>query len=359
MICTLDENNYCQRHKDIHYGHLREIALEDSAYAESIRAFWDNRIPQPPRLLRSLPMAKQCKYLGTENPPEKEGCGSCITWNCSIHGKVKLTRCTQECGEWVHKTICTDTNAVVPRHLLFHLWPKKTSQGTWQRNLDQLKSRWPLFTGKRVIAVATSSDSHNLETVQAYMHGYQCEWVHVENDRNLREVKSFLPLFENIEGLPGHTFYGQGKGATKPINPGISIHQWTSAMYEILLDYWPLVADNLKRFPVVGAFKKNTHGFNGSRSNWHYSGSFCWFDNAVLWSRNWRDIQQAWYGIESYPSMIFTREEAACIFYSRNENFNLYSLAYWKRVEKELEQWRLEQAVNRSDIGLLTTGAIR
>ena len=244
-----------------------------------------------------------------------------------------------------------------PRHLLFHIWPRKVSAGTWQRNLDQLKQRWGLFTGKRVIAVATSVDSHPVEAVQDYMRGYDCEWIAVENDPKLREVKTFLPLFERVEGLPGYTFYAQGKGVTKPINPGISIHRWTSAMYETLLDYWPLVEERLQQFPVVGSFKKGIAGFTGSRSTWHYSGSFCWFRNADLWKRNWRAIEQVWFGIESYPSMLYTTAEAGTVFFSKNGKFNLYSLRAWEEIERELEAWRQAQARYRSATGsLMTTG---
>jgi len=237
------------------------------------------------------------------------------------------------------------------RHLLYHIWPRKTHAGTWQRNLDQLKLRWPLFTGKRIIAVATSGDSHPFEAVQEYMHGYECEWIQVENKPELREVATFAHLFSSVESLPGYTFYGQAKGVTKPVNPGVSIHAWTTTMYEILLDYWPLVEEALKTHCTAGIFKKAVDGaFSGSRSTWHYSGSFCWFKNAELWRRNWRAIEQVWFGIESYPSMIFSREEAACLFYESTKQFDLYRLHNWQRVETELKQWRKDHQQYRTGI---------
>lgn len=331
------------------------------------------RADVPRHFLRSLPLAKQCMYLGERLTADEVkqhqlmGCRSCTgevpAFHCKLPGAKKfndgpytrLGDCTS-CVDWQKPINVNQIDSELPRHLLFHLWPKKTSQGTWQRNLDQLKQRWPLFTGKRIIAVATSSDSHDLAAVQSYMRGYDCEWIHVENDHKLREVKTFLLLFERIEGLPGYTFYAQGKGVTKPINPGVSIHKWTAAMYEILLDYWPLVEDNLKRFPVVGVFKKGTHGFTGSRSNYHFSGSFVWLRNEELWNRNWRHIDNTWYGIESWPSLIFSKDEAGCLFHCKDHRFSLYSLNYWKRVEQELERWRSEQVTNRSSILSLTNG---
>ena len=309
----------------------------------------------------SFPMGRNCRYNKGVNGFVKSNHVKEKTFDCAVKGTIRISTC-DKCQMWEARQPTRST--LVPqtqynsesRHLLFHLWPKKTSAGTWQRNLDQLKQRWQLFTGKKVIAVATSIDTHSLEAVQDYMHGYDCEWVHVENDPALREVKTFYQLFDRVEGLPGYTFYAQGKGVSKPINRGVSIHSWTMAMYEILLDYWPLVEQNLKSKPVVGCFKKSAPGmFGGSQSTWHYSGSFAWFKNDELFSRNWRVIEQVWFGIESYPSMVFSDSEAACLFHCHNKQFNLYSLGYWKKVERELEQWRSEAAKYRSAGGLLMT----
>jgi hypothetical protein len=309
-------------------------------------------------ILRPLSIARACTHNTGENGTTKAGCTNCTTYACKLKGTVKLSDCFY-CTEWEppHHLRKTTTPSSIEkyteqsRHLLYHIWPRKTHAGTWQRNLDQLKLRWPLFTGKRIIAVATSGDSHPFEAVQEYMHGYECEWIQVQNDPTLREVATFDELFGSVENLPGYTFYGQAKGVTKPVNPGVSIHAWTTTMYEILLDYWPLVEEALKTYCTAGIFKKAVDGaFSGSRSTWHYSGSFCWFKNAELWRRNWRAIEQVWFGIESYPSMIFSREEAACLFYESTKQFDLYRLHNWQRVETELKQWRKDHQQYRTGI---------
>jgi len=53
----------------------------------------------PPRLLRSLPLARQCTHNTGENGTTKAGCGQCTTYHCSIKGTVKLAECAN-CGEW-------------------------------------------------------------------------------------------------------------------------------------------------------------------------------------------------------------------------------------------------------------------
>lgn len=381
ILCKIDQSGTCSQHRRKHIGHAAAIAIEPTEKAEKIRRIWDGGTvyqSSPPRLLRSLPIAKQCRHNTGVNGTEKKGCGSCTTYACSAKNKsVKLSECAN-CSLWEACTLPSEQPVISehPRHLLFHLWPKKSTLGVWQRNLDQLKQRWPLFTGKRVIAVATSSDSATLEAVQDYMRGYECEWVHVVNDPNLREVKTFVPLFERVESEPGYTFYAQGKGATKPINRGVTIHAWTAAMYEVLLDYWPLVQETLSQKSIVGIFKKHKLGcFGGSRSDWHYSGSFFWFKNAELFGRrprlpnvinrqavnesswDWRSVEPVWFGIESYPSMMFAPDEAACLFHCWQKEFSLYRLGFWQRVERELAEWRKQAVKYRSDGGVLTTGS--
>lgn len=305
-------------------------------------------VPQSPAtrkpLLRSLPIAKTCQHYLGDSASEKIGCGSKRKVSCAIKGEVSQCFCLQSCMQFCTAPAPKIEQIPPVRHLLHHCWPRKLSAGTWQRNLDQLKQRWWMFNGKRVIAVATSNDSHSLEAVQEHMKGYDCEWIHVQNDGKLREVKTFRPLFDHVAEFTGpehYTFYSQGKGVTKPINRGVSIHMWTMAMYELALDYWPLVQESLQTKHVAGSFKKSVGGaFRGSPSQWHYSGSFCWFKNSELFTRDWTDIEQVWFGIESYPSRIFTREESACLFFDQTTQFNLYNLKFWESVNEELCQWR-------------------
>ena len=373
MICPVTSvDEVCSRHGRRHIGHTLAIALDPSEEAERFRKAWDGNTRPAQKMtkpiLRPLSLVRVCTNNTGENGTTKAGCTKCTTYACKLKGTVKLSECFY-CNEWEppHHLRKTTTAGSIDntyqskehiekyteqsRHLLFHIWPRKTHAGTWQRNLDQLKIRWPLFTGKRVIAVATSGDSHPFEAVQEYMHGYECEWIQVENKPELREVATFAQLFGSVENLPGYTFYGQAKGVTKPVNPGVSIHAWTTTMYEILLDYWPLVEEALKTHCTAGIFKKMVDGaFGGSRSTWHYSGSFCWFKNAELWKRNWRAIEQVWFGIESYPSMVFSREQAACLFYESTKQFDLYRLHNWQRVETELKQWRKDHQQYRTGI---------
>lgn len=255
------------------------------------------------------------------------------------------------------------------RSLAFIILP--TSNGVWQRNLDQLAVRMPLFNGRRRIAIFTGEcrgkPLQSPGAVREYLRGHDCEFVEIPNDPSLREVAAFLPLFEPLdkECGDGHAiFFAHAKGVTHEPNPGSSIPRWTTLMYEVCLDYWPLVEDHLSRFGVTGAFKKRNKvtprevncGFAGSRTRFHYSGTFMWFRAAELFRRPWRSIERTWYGTESYPGCIFQLYEAGCLFHeNRVPLLDLYRLAYLHRVEREYKEWQIANQHNRTDWGKLSS----
>ncbi len=232
------------------------------------------------------------------------------------------------------------------RHLLYHVYPVK-GNGVWQRNLDQLKLWLHLFNGVRAVAIATDARTDPPEAVREYLHGHVRDFLEVQNDGNLREVTTFVPLLERIAWCVGpehYTFYAHAKGVTKPINPGVSVHPWVGVLYAANLDYWPLVQSQLAKHPITGAFKKVGRGF-GSASSWHYSGTFYWLRNAdVFTRRNWRHVDWAWWGTEAWPGLHFDPQEAGCLFHTgRVPSLNLYNLRYVTRtILPEFERWKRE-----------------
>lgn len=250
------------------------------------------------------------------------------------------------------------------RHLCFICLPVAFN-GVWQRNLDQLIARMALFNGRRRVAIFTgTAKGKPLDApgaVREYLRGHDCEFVELPNDPGLREVAAFLPLFEPLANGPhdGHAiFFAHAKGVTHPTDPGVSVHRWTALMYEINLDYWPLVEQQLQAHPIIGAFKKRAKvtprgtncGFSGSRSRFHYSGTFYWMRAADLFGRDWRAIERTWYGTESYPGCVFQMHEAGCLFHeNRVPILDLYRLAYLQKVEAEYREWQQMNAHLRTD----------
>lgn len=212
------------------------------------------------------------------------------------------------------------------RHLLYHVLPV-TGNGTWQRNVDQLRWRMPLFNGRKIIAVATGRRFRDTvtrrgviqldppEAVAEYLAGTGCEVLTVPNDPALREVATWGPLWERVgdAGPDDFVFYAHAKAVTRPWDPGVTCHPWARVMYASLLDFWPVVAEVLARHPIAGSFKKLGAGFRGSRSSWHYSGSFFWARCREAIARV-RDIDRQWFGNEAWPGLHWRPEEGGLVF---------------------------------------------
>lgn len=283
--------------------------------------------PQASERDRRLAICRACEHCDAA----KDQCRQC---GCRMGVKAawELERCPL--GKW----------DVPVLNLLYHVLPIK-GNGTWQRNLDQLRQRLPLFNGKKVIAVVHEASCDHPAAVQEYLGADGIDWVVKANRNDLREVGTWHDLWERIDGRPGMTFYGHAKGVTHPVNPGVSIHRWVQMLYHTGLDYLPLVGEVLEKHPIAGSFKKVGAGFGGSRSSWHYSGAFYWVrTDAGL--ANYKKIDPLWFGVESWPGVAFRPEEGGCLFMEgRVPGLNLYHLRYLQRVvEPEFEQWR---AMNR------------
>jgi len=331
-------------------------ALYDERYSY-LRAPGDPAVHGGSKFNPGISLAKQrspCRHLGAETG-ERRLCPTCSghvekkVFACAKHTTCVLTDCPS----------CADRapSPIAVRHLLFHVMPIR-GNGVWQRNLDQLLQRFHVFNGVRVIAVVRDHSCDPPEAVQEYVRavaGDTVQWVVIDNVAHLREVATWGSLWEKVATLePGHaTFYGHAKGVTRPVNPGVTCHPWAHMLYEVNLDYLPLVELALQAHALAGSFKKIGAGFQGSSSSWHYSGTFFWARNRDVFTRDWKRIDQAWWGTEAWPGVHFRPEEAACLFHEGTvPRLNMYSMGYLRDVvEPEYEKWKSE---NRQ--GLSVTG---
>lgn len=231
----------------------------------------------------------------------------------------------------------------VTRNLIYHLGPF-SGNGTWQRNIAQLRRRIEIFNGRRIATILTDPKFDPPELVLRECGDLFDETIVLPNDSKLREVVSFLPLFERIASTDENTitFFAHAKGVSHPVNDGVTVHRWTQIQYETCLDYLPLVEERLRYFPIVGSFKKIGRHLGVP---WHYSGTYYWLRNArVFASPNWRRIQPKWWGTESWPGLHFPVNEAGTLFFER-ESFDLYQFAFFQEVvEPAYTVWREQHA---------------
>lgn len=251
------------------------------------------------------------------------------------------------------------------RHLLFHIYPV-SQNGAWQRNVSRLCERLRLFNGKMIVAIALDpltgrkpdpvgphppdrarhiAPCDSAETVMQAFGEWRdkIDFMVFENDPHLREGVSFVPMLDKLTSEPGQCFlYAQAKGTTR--RPGHIATMWNEAQFVVYMDYVALVMEQLKKYPVTGAFKKLGPGWRPeqAKSDWHYSGSWFWCRNADLFARDWRTMDSFWSTIEPFPSQKFLASEAGCLFLEgKVPILNLYKPSFWHgTVNPKLEKWR-------------------
>jgi hypothetical protein len=218
------------------------------------------------------------------------------------------------------------------RHLIYHCYPV-AGNGMWQWNIEQLRQRLPLFTGRRTVAIVVDRDTDEPAAVQNLLGASEADWIIKANDPNLGECATWHDLWGSVAGLPGATFRGHARGVSphdKFILTSASTTRvwqrfgvisntdiaeraernrlWTAAIYISCLDDWSLVEDLLTRHPIAGPFKEV---LPNRSPPWMYLGSCFWVRNADL--RNWQGVQMGYYGSESWPGEHYSIGEAGCI----------------------------------------------
>lgn len=243
------------------------------------------------------------------------------------------------------------------RHLLYFVCPAGAN-GVWQWNIDQLLRRIELFNGKRVCAVVANGPPikrprmrskplamDSVEAVKALLEPHRFEFLEFTNHPGLGEVVAWRELWSKVlPGQPGDVaFYAHAKGIRRGFEHPTAM-KWTEAMYETCLDRWPLAQDALKKYPIVGSFKKVGFCFPGHPSKFHYSGTFFWTRLQDFGKRQWSQVPRSWGGTEMLPGILFEDNEAGCLFHSAfGTHMELYSKPYWDAVvQPALECWRGE-----------------
>lgn len=238
------------------------------------------------------------------------------------------------------------------RHLAYHLYPKADSPA-WRLGIAQLRRRWPLFTGRKVISVVTDGSTAPADEVYRLLDWSDAEVFTQPNVPSRYEVATWRPKLDRLwphMADEDHLFFGHAKGVTRPHTVGHPVVKWVDWSYRLNLDYWPMIErlfrDGKK---VVAGFLRVGRGFpvvapTWHLGDWHPNGTFFWVSAGALRNVEWWDVPQAWWGMEAFPSAVFKRDEAGthCAegpVYPPNEQ-NLYDAGYWaQHMDGFLRQW--------------------
>lgn len=228
--------------------------------------------------------------------------------------------------------------------LLCHCWPNGDN---WRNHVEYLKrvegrgsrveGRTGEVFGRKIMGVATGPKRAGFDEVRRAF-GDSWEYVAVENDPKLREVKTYQPMLDMVQSTNENdvTFCIHTKGTQAHTSENPQIKWWTGALYETVVYNWQSVlAEMGKGYSIVGSFRR-INGHFRTRYGWHFSGTFYAFRNAAAFPQGMPAFEHKWWGTESWPGNHFSREEASCLF--ADNCGHLYDSN--PALEAELVEWR-------------------
>jgi hypothetical protein len=230
------------------------------------------------------------------------------------------------------------------RNLIYHIWPVPGQM--WKWNLAQLLQRLEVFNGRRVMSIVHDERSLPPEEVQEAVAGHGFEFVIAENDER-GEAITFAEMMQRVASDDPNevTFYGHAKGVKYEPNIPVPIRRWSQVQYQVALDDWLTVREQLERYAMTGPFKRLGR-FTPHRNlaDWHYSGTYFWMRHSQVFARNYKEIPQFYGGVETWPGTVFRRDETACLFIDNlgpNRAHHPYYPEFWRQTaELAFHRWQ-------------------
>jgi hypothetical protein len=224
------------------------------------------------------------------------------------------------------------------RNLIYHVWPVRGRM--WQWNLEQLKRRIDLFNGRRLIGIVHDGRSEGPEAVRTFLEGHGCEFVEVPNNSS-GEVATFPMMLRQVASgdVNEVTFYGHAKGVRHEPAVPATVQRWAEVSYRATLDDWLRVRTQLEQFALTGSFRMlgrfRAHQYAGS---WHYSGTYYWLRHALVFSRGCFEVPSFYGGVEAWPGIYFSRDEAGCLLFDDLRQLP-YHEEFWRSLGPEVARW--------------------
>ena len=233
--------------------------------------------------------------------------------------------------------------AMPKRNLLYHIWP--VAGTIWKWNLEELLKRVDLFNGRRIMSIVHDERSVTPEEVQQAVAGHGFEFVVARNDER-GEAINFAEMLRRVASRDANeiSFYGHAKGVKYDPNIPAPILRWSEVQYQVVLDDWLNIREQLQRYAMTGPFKRygrfNPHH---NLADWHYSGTYFWMRHSHLFARDYQNIPQFYGGVETWPGTVFRKEETGCVFIDDlgpSRSHHPYYPEFWTTAEPALKRWQ-------------------
>ena len=202
-------------------------------------------------------------------------------------------------------------------------------------NLNALNSYIHNFNGQKIVKIAVDDINHiNNDKLISLFPGFEVEIV--KNHPEHRESEYFIDSIKQIVNKDSLTFYAHNKGGTTDEYNDDTIKFWLSSMYFFNLDDDFLTAIEAKLISdktFAGILRKDINCAPWVCTDWHYSGTFFWFNTQKLFNiANWDVINKGRFSIEEYPGRMVPIDNSYSTFINAPENYDTYSIHFWNYV---------------------------
>jgi len=210
----------------------------------------------------------------------------------------------------------------VKLNFIYHFAPYKND--IFEYHIDKLRQHLPKFNNKKVINIVEGNEFHSKEYVMEKLSGFDIEFTSTINNPAHREAYSFFTkLLPKVESLNENefTFFGHSKSCTnrRQQDRFISQHRlWTDYCYKYTLDDIDDVIEKMDSYDAYGPFVRTT-GLSKAVADttWHYSGTFFWFKNSAIFSKDWSERKFNYhngYEAEAFIGKMITEDRGYCSF---------------------------------------------
>jgi len=200
-------------------------------------------------------------------------------------------------------------------------------------NLILLKKYKSIFDGQIIFKLAVDDVSADYSKLLDSLKEYNPQIV--LNNCETRESEYFIESIKEIKDRKSITFFAHNKGGSNRPEKDV-IKLWLLSMYHFNLDetYLANIEKALSEDKTFSGIMRITVACPPwVESDWHYSGTFFWFNTEKLMNIDgWDDMKKDRFAVESYPGKVVDISQSHITICSEPFNFNTYSPMIWNHI---------------------------
>ena len=209
-----------------------------------------------------------------------------------------------------------------------------------EANLKLLENYLGIFDGQKIIKIAVDNvENDYTHLIDIFSEVLDCKVNIIKNNPETGEGETFIDSVKELNKEESLTFYSHAKGVSVDYNEDdkFQVHKmWMFSMY-----FFNLESEFIKEIDYElqhgksfsGILRKEVSCAPWVVTDWHYSGTFYWFNTLdVLNTEGWDTIEKNRFTPESFPGHVVPLEKSRYDLLSLPYNFDTYHHTLWANL---------------------------